>query len=564
MPRPAEHTASIRAHLERLRAVGEDSPPLEEKCAILDVLRAEVPGGGRQIDELLITEAEQLRRGLIESKAGLRKLKIILEKVTAPPWQTALYLCPVDGGHPGDDLAGQRVMIYQGGSRRVVTLAEGVEAESFELGDEILLTGDGAAVIGRSPRGSWPVGETALFDRYVDDGRLVLRWRDEELVVDAAGPLRRVALQSGDQVRLDRATWIAYEKLARAAGRRYFLDEVPDARPEQVGGQTHNLRTLLAALTITLVAPDKAKLYGLSGRQTILMVGPPGCGKTLMARVAAAEIARARGKKCRFAVVKPSEWEDPYVGVTQQNIRNCFQALREAAAESFAVLFLDEIECVGRIRGSAVGHHSDKFLAALLAELDGFTGREGVAIISATNRKDLVDPALLERLSDVEVLVSRPDMRGAREIFDIHFPTSLPYSPNGEAAQNTRQELLDRAVSRLYAPNAENEVSLIKFRDGKTRTVMARELMSGRSIEQICRAARQTAFLRDVGGGEPGVRAEDVEEAVADAIHRLSQTVTPRNAHAYLADLPQDIDVVAVEPIQRRTQRDHRYFNSRQ
>jgi SpoVK/Ycf46/Vps4 family AAA+-type ATPase len=291
------------------------------------------------------------------------------------------------------------------------------------------------------------------------------------------------------------------------------------------------------------------------------MYGPPGCGKTLIARVICAAISRTTGKPVRFAVVKPAEFYDPYVGVTEMNIRGCFSALREAAQESgLAVLFLDEIESVGRLRGSMVGHHSDRFLAALLAELDGFSRRDGVAVIAATNRKDLCDPALLERF-DVEIPVDRPDMRGAREIFEIHLPPALLYASNGQTALHTRRELIDRAVSRLYAPNAENDLCSIKFRDGKTRAVSARELMSGRSIEQICRAARQAAFQRHVAAKEAGLRVEDIDEAVAESIKRMAGALTPRNAHAHLHDLPQDVDVVSVEPIRRRVERKHRYMN---
>jgi SpoVK/Ycf46/Vps4 family AAA+-type ATPase len=290
------------------------------------------------------------------------------------------------------------------------------------------------------------------------------------------------------------------------------------------------------------------------------MVGPPGCGKTLMGRVAAAEIRRMTGVTCHFVVIKPAEWENEFVGATQRNIRNCFAAMNQAtAADDFVLLFLDEVEAVGRLRGSVTGFHNDKFLAALLAELDGFTARGRVAIVAATNRKDLLDPALLERLSDLEISVQRPDMRAARDIFAVHLTERFPFSPNGEAAHDTRRELIDRAVSRMFAPNAENELCAVRFRDGKTRTVAARELASGRLIEQICRAARQTAFLREVQAGERGIRVADIDDAVADAIERLTTTLTPRNIRAYLNDLPQDIDVVSVEPIVRQTRRAHRY-----
>jgi SpoVK/Ycf46/Vps4 family AAA+-type ATPase len=293
------------------------------------------------------------------------------------------------------------------------------------------------------------------------------------------------------------------------------------------------------------------------------MYGPPGCGKTLLARIAASEITRISGRRCRIAIVKPAEWESPWVGETQRNIRECFAALRRETADGdFAILFLDEIEAVGRIRGSAVGHHSDKFLAALLAELDGFTDRAGIAIIAATNRKDLVDPALLERLSDVEIAVQRPDMRGARAIFDIHLPSDLPFSPNGAAASDTRSALIESAVSRLYSPNAGNELCILRFRDGKARTIAARELASGRTFEQICHAAKRAAFFRDVREGEGGLRITDIEAATAAAVERMASTLSIRNAHAYLADLPQDVDVVSVEPIKRKVSQMHGYFHA--
>jgi proteasome-associated ATPase len=539
-----------------LMATGEDAPSLEEKVRFLQDLRRHSEELGRQADRFLVDQVAHLHQGLIEAQENQKKLKAVLEKLSATPWHPAVFLRPV--ATP----LGQRVMVVHGSSRRVVELADGVDLDSLAIGDEVFLGNELNVVMGKSPCGIPQCGETAFFDRYTSDRRLVLKWRDEEVVVDAADPLREVELKSGDQVRWDRTAWMAFEKIERTEGRQFLLDEVPDIGREQVGGQEANLETLLSTLTTILVAPDKAQLYGLGGRQSILMVGPPGCGKTLMARVAASEIARLSGKRCRFGVVKPAEWESPWVGETQQNIRNCFKALREAAQDGFAVLFLDEIEAVGRIRGSAIGHHSDKFLAALLAELDGFTDRGGVAIIAATNRKDMVDPALLERLSDVEIHVSRPDMRGARAIFQIHLPESLPYSPNGASAEDTRLEIIETAVSRFYSPNAENELCILRFRDGKTRTVTARELASGRIFEQICRAARQAAFLRDVRGGEPGLRVADIENAVSHAMKRLTSTLSLRNVHAYLSDLPQDVDVVSVEPVVRKVSRPHRYLHA--
>jgi proteasome-associated ATPase len=315
---------------------------------------------------------------------------------------------------------------------------------------------------------------------------------------------------------------------------------------------------LINALTAALFDPDKAVRYGLDGRQSILLSGPPGCGKTLMARIAASEVTRLHGVACPVSVVKPSEWEDPYVGETQRKMRACFASIPEGG-----VLFLDEVESIGRIRGYSGQHIADKFLAALLAELDGFSRRKGVAVVAATNLKSLLDPALLDRLADLEIAVTRPSMDAARQIFGIHLPASAPYAVNGLSAAEHRDEAVDLGVSLLYSPNADNEICTLRFRDGNARVVFARELVSGRTIEQICKAARRSAFVRDINGGEQGVQAGDVRQATEASIQRMRTTLQPHNVRSYLEGLPQDVDVVAVDPVARTGKRAGRYLVAR-
>lgn len=553
MRRRQQTAAPDPSEIEHLLAADAGELDLEARVARVRQLVASSPERADAVLRSILQHCLDMGTDLAQLGRSFTELQSMHQELLEPPWYPATYLRGVGAGN------GDRALVWLAGGHRVVPLGPDVDPAALAAGDEVYVGTQRNAIVGHSPGVRPRCGETATFERLEADGRLVVRWRDEELVIDAAATLPVAELRAGDQVRWNRDVWMAFERLQRASARRYLLDEAAQVQRASIGGQDAAIEIVLGALTARLLRPETAARYGDDGRQTILMCGPPGCGKTSIARLAAAELERLGGRRCLFAVVKPAEWEAPYVGETQQNIRDCFRALRDEAAGDMAVLFLDEIEAVGRVRGSHAGHHSDKALAALLAELDGFS-RSAIAVIAATNRKDLVDPALLERLSDVELRIERPDLDAARSILHIHLPEGLPYAGGGAAAHQTRELIVETALSRLYGPNAGNELCCLRFRDGASRTVAARELASGRLLEQICRAARRRALWRDIGGGAAGIDVGDIEEACEDALERLATNLHRGNVHAYLDDLPQDLDVVAVDALPRRPARPHRYL----
>lgn len=545
----------VAAEMQRLVAFGPGSPELEERVELARMLREALGDGAGEIDRVLLERLVALGGTLEQVRARQDELQALLVRYQRETWHPAIF----QGVVPGSDEP--RVLVTSGGTRRIVGVLRELDVATLAAGDEVYLDDERGLVVATSPFGAPPSADTAMLERVLGDGsRLLLRWRDELVVVEASARLIESAPREGDLLRWDRSIGMAFERLDRQVERSFLLEDVPEIGRDRIGGQDQNLERLLDALTCALLAPGRARAYGLGGRQSVLLVGPPGGGKTLLARIAASEIRRIGGRRCRFAVVKPGELESCWVGESQAKVRALFAELREAARDGHVVLFLDEVESIGRIRGGAVGHHDDKALTSWLTELDGFAARDGVAIVAATNRHDLLDAALYERLSDLELHVGRPDMAGARRIFEIHLDEDLPYAASlREEAGNPRAALVDLAVARLWLPNAGAETHRVRFRDGTSRTVAARDLLSGRAIEQLCRAARASAFRRELRGGEPGVARVDVEESVASTLDRLGTLLTPHNCRAYLSDLPHDLDVVRVDALRRTVAPRHRY-----
>ncbi len=555
MPNHASDPARV---LDLLGKFDHGGPSEREKLDHIAAVRRSNPEMGILLDQFLIHELTRLHLAFDEMRDAHEELRRVVEKAMAPPWAAAAFIRVVP------TRAGERVLVAEGGNQRLVEMSPqlGVRPTELACGQRVYLNGARSLIVDISARDQRDGGEVASVEEAKGDGRVLLRFRGEQIMA-GVDPVLAGQLRAGDQVRFSPGAFYAFEKVERPRESEHLVGEVPEIPRHAVGGQDRNLDQLLFALTARLLRPELASQYGVAGRQSVLISGPPGCGKTLMVKVAASELTRLGGAACRVAVVKPAEWESPYVGETQERIRRTFEVLNGLAAEQPVILYLDEVESIGRARGLSANIHADKFLGALLAELDGFAERTNIAVVSSTNRPDILDGALMERLSDIHIRVGRPDRRGARAIFEIHLAETLPYSPNGSEAPMTRTGLIDLAVSRLYAPNADNEVATVKFRDGKGRVVHARELVSGRLIEQVCRAARRAAFARHQSEGMAGIRHEDIDGAVADSIERMRTTLTTQNVGHYLDDIPQDIGVVAVEPVRRHVTHRHRYVSQR-
>jgi hypothetical protein len=533
---------------------------LEARLALIDHRRKASHETSEALDRFLLERYAKLgarnaslERQLNDVSAIQAELRVMLDQATSAPWFPGVFLRCVE------TTVGPLAEVFHDGGRRLVRLADGVNADALVAGQVVYLGHERNAVLDVAPGQLPEAGEIATVERMLDDGRVILRDRDTQVLVHAAQALHDAGVGPGDSVRWSRELTLALEPVESSAPSELFVSEHLSAQPTQrLGGLASEIEQVVSLFTRSIAQPEMATRYGLSHGNTLLLHGPPGNGKTSIARIVGAALAAATGERCRFASVKGAQLESPWVGTTQHNVRELFRELGRDSSPT--ILFIDEVDAIGRARGGIGGHYSDKFLSAWLTEIDGLERRHGsIGIIASTNRKDLIDQALLERLSGMELFIGRPSLETAREIFAIHLMPTLPFGPNGAEAERTREDIIETAVGSLYSPNADNTVAELRFRDGSARPVAAREMLSGRSIEQICVHSRRNAFRRHAEGGTQGVRVEDMEAAVAQSLDCLASTLSPANASALLSDLPQDLDVVAVKPVRRKLAA-HRYF----
>jgi proteasome-associated ATPase len=563
---PTENPAADLALLCRsLIALGEGAPGLDQKVETLKALRGMSPEWAQKAERFLLEEIDRRGACLQEAEENQNEFRALFEKLTAPPLYPAILIAALPAPQGDRDQA----LVISGNVLRVVGLGPEVDVASLEPGDSVLLGHEMNFVAAKSPFHSFGFGETAHFERYVADGRAVLRLRDEEIVVSLAGSLRRVGLKSGDEVRWDRNAWMAFEKIERSEGSHLFLEDTPAVTFEAIGGLDAKISEMQRTICLHLDHADTVKKYGLRRRGSILLVGPPGNGKTMIARALANWLARlSKSGRSRFMNIKPAALHSMWYSQTEANYREAFRVAREAGEREPGVpvvIFLDEIDSLGAARGSSLMRVDDRVLTSFMVELDGLESRGNVLVVGATNRQDGLDPAFLrpERFGDNIIEVPRPNRAGAYQIFSKHLGEEIPYARNGHGADAAaaRQEIIGSAVSRIYSPNGEGDLARLTFRDGKTRTIKPSDMVSGAVIGKIAKVAIERACLREVASGEEGVALEDVLCAVAEEFGSACRALTPANCHKHLERLPQDVDVVSVEILGQKAARPVRFLD---
>jgi proteasome-associated ATPase len=367
-------------------------------------------------------------------------------------------------------------------------------------------------------------------ERLAADRALVTVRADEDRVAVVAEPLRELPLRIGDHVLMDAKSGYLLEKLPKSEVEDLSLEEVPDIGYEQIGGLGAQIETIKDAVELPYLYADYFKEHKLAPPKGVLLYGPPGCGKTMIAKAVAnnlaEKISEKRGEKIKgfFLNIKGPELLNKYVGETERKIREIFVKAKEKASEDVpVVVFFDEMDALFRTRGTGISSDMESTIVPqLLAEIDGVEGLKNVIVIGASNRQDLIDPAVLRpgRL-DVKIKVERPDRGAAAEIFGKYLTTELPIAraelaSAGGTVDDAARALIATAVDAMYDVGEQNRFLEVTYANGEKETLYFKDFASGAMIESIVRRAKKLALKRYIGTGEKGITGEDLVSAVRE------------------------------------------------
>jgi proteasome-associated ATPase len=506
------YVRSLETETGRLRKKLEDAP--KEFMILENKLRE----ANRQLVQAF-NQNEKLVNALYEAREQITSLKEEVDKLCAPPSTYGVYLSANEDG---------TVNILSQGRKVKVNLHPSIKAEDIKPGQELILN-EGLNVV--ETAGYEIQGEVVILKELLDAERAVVTQRaDEDRVGIIAEPLRSAKLKIGDHLLIDAKSGYLLEKLPKSEVEDLTLEEVPDIDYEDIGGLTSQIETIKDAVELPYLYADYYREHHLAPPKGVLLYGPPGCGKTMIAKAVAnnlaARISEKRGEKVKgfFLNIKGPELLNKYVGETERKIREIFIKAREKAAEDVpVVVFFDEMDALFRTRGSGISSDVETTIVPqLLAEIDGVEHLKNVIVIGASNRQDLIDPAILRpgRL-DVKIKIERPDQVGAADIFNKYMTTELPIHESeiresGGDAQAAVDRMIQATIEEMYSLEEENRFLEVTYANGDKEVLYFKDFSSGAMIESVVRRAKKLALKRYIQLSEKGIKVEDLLNAVRE------------------------------------------------
>ena len=466
-----------------------------------------------------VAQNEKLSYTLRESREHIASLRDEVEKLTQPPSGYGVVVGKNDDS---------TVDILTSGRKMRVAVHPEIDPESLERGAEVVLNESFNVVKVRIPE---ITGEVVHLKEVLEDGvRAVVTGRgDDERVCELADSIRGTLLRSGDLLRMDPKSNLLLERLSQPEVEHLLLEEVPDISYADIGGLDSQIEQIADAVELPFLYGDLFAEHQLPAPKGILLYGPPGCGKTLIAKAVANSLAKKvslsnGGEKAKsyFINIKGPELLNKYVGETERQIRLVFQRAREKSEEGWPVIvFFDEMDSMFRTRGTGISSDMESTIVPqLLAEIDGVEGLRNVIVIGATNREDLIDPAILRpgRL-DVKIRIERPDEVAARQIFSRYLTADLPISAttiaqHGDSIDIAIASMIDQTVAEMYRQDDQNRFLEVTYQNGDRDVMYFKDFSSGAMIENIVRRAKKLAIKRLIATGERGIRLEDLTMSI--------------------------------------------------
>jgi proteasome-associated ATPase len=520
----SEHEMRLEEYERQVDDLQSQLKALEEEVVVLRRRLQDAPKRVRTLEERLletkgqmaqaVSQNERLSATLREAREHIAALREEVEKLTMPPSAYGTFLASNDDG---------TVDVFTAGRKMRVSVHPEVDVESLERGHEVALNESLNVVLAR---GTEVAGEVVVIKETLEDGRraLVVGRADEERVCELAGSLIGVKLRAGDHVLMDARSGLLVERLPRPEVEELVLEEVPDVAYDDVGGLDDQIEQIQDAVELPYLYADLFHEHQLQPPKGILLYGPPGCGKTLIAKAVANSLAKRvaektgnSGTRSYFLNIKGPELLNKYVGETERQIRLIFQRAREKSEEGVPVIvFFDEMDSLFRTRGTGISSDIESTIVPqLLAEIDGVESLKNVIVIGASNREDLIDPAILRpgRL-DVKIKIERPDEASAKQIFTRYLTTDLPLGP-AETSKHGGPDgavaaMIDAAVESMYSMGDENRFLEVTYQNGDKEILFFKDFSSGAMIENIVRRAKKLSIKRQIEGGERGICTDDM------------------------------------------------------
>jgi len=501
---------SLEAETVHLRKKLEDAPK------DFMVLENKLREANRQLVQAF-NQNEKLVNALYEAREQITALKEEVDKLCAPPSTYGVYLSVNEDG---------TVNILSQGRKVKVNLHPSIKPETLRPGQELILN-EGLNVIEAA---SYEIqGDVVILKEQLDEERAVVTLRaDEEKVGIIADPLRALRLKTGDHILMDAKSGYLLEKLPKSEVEDLTLEEVPDIGYDDIGGLGEQIEAIKDAVELPYLYAEYYREHKLTPPKGVLLYGPPGCGKTMIAKAVAnnlaEKISETRGEKIKgfFLNIKGPELLNKYVGETERKIREIFVKAKEKAAEDVPVIvFFDEMDALFRTRGTGISSDVETTIVPqLLAEIDGVEGLKNVIVIGASNRQDLIDPAILRpgRL-DVKIKIERPDRAAASDIFRKYLTADVPIAEaetRGSDVATAIDAMIVATVEAMYALSESNRFLEVTYANGDKEVLYFKDFASGAMIESIVRRAKKLALKRYIGGGKKGITTADLDTAVRE------------------------------------------------